>query len=327
MNDALAASGVLPTYNKSSRVVGRAELIAARSDLDEHYSEADAAFPVRVTRSFWQRIDPDDPLDPLALQVLPDPRELIADQSDLDDPVGDELKSPVLWVVHKHPDRVLLLLTKRCHLYCRYCFRRNHRPGEAEDPTPDAWERALEYAESSGAEEVILSGGDPLGVNDRRLLQTIDRLAAHIPVIRIHIRAPITAPWRITDDLVRELRARNPVWMVVHANHPRELSADVDEALAKLVDAGIPVLNQAVLLRGVNDNAAVLAELCQQLVRRRVFPYYLHHPDAAAGNAYLRLTQEQGLRLHQELSTLVSGIALPRYVVDPPDGSGKRDVR
>ncbi len=307
-------------------VVGRPEIVAARPDLAEVWTEADRNFPVRVTRSFWDRIDPSDPADPLARQVLPSPDELRGDDLDVADPVGDSRCSPLPWVVHKYPSRVLLLVTKRCHLTCRYCFRRDHRPGEHEDPSPEEWSAALDYARSSGAEEVILSGGDPLAVRDDRLLSAIDALRPSIPVIRIHTRAPITAPGRITPALVEALAARAPLWMVVHCNHVRELTPEVDRALASLVEAGVPVLNQSVLLRGVNDDAEQLALLCRALVRRRVFPYYLHHPDAVRGTAHLRLTLSEGRSIYADLRRKVSGIALPRYVIDPPDGSGKRDV-
>jgi len=303
--------------------VGRSEVLSARPDLAAAWSAADPLFPVQITRSFWERADPSDPSDPLLRQVLPDLAEALPDPADLDDPVGEKGLSPVPWVVRKHRDRVLLLLTKRCHLYCRYCFRRTHAPGDDLDPTHAEWEAALRYAETCGAEEVILSGGDPLATSDARLFATIDRLRPAIPVVRVHTRAPITEPRRVTKALVDGLRARLPVWVIVHCNHPAELSGDVDAALARLVDAGIPVLNQSVLLRGVNDDAAVLADLSRALVRRRVFPYYLHHTDAVTGNAHLRVPLEEGERIHRELRALVSGLALPSFVVDPPDGSGK----
>ena len=317
-------------------VVGRREVLEVRPDLAEVWTGADAAFPVRLTRSWWERMDPSDPSDPLALtdahpgnsclQALPDPRELESHPGDLQDPVGDAACSPMPWVVHKYPSRVLLLVTKRCHLYCRYCFRRDHRPSEREDPTPEEWQAALAYARKSGASEVILSGGDPLAVRDRTLLDAIDRLRPEIPVIRIHTRAPITRPDRVTEALVQGLAERRPVWVVVHINHPRELNADVDAALARFVDAGLPVLNQSVLLRGVNDRVEVLQALFEALVERGIRPYYLHHPDRAAGNAHLRVSTQEGLVLHAELARRVSGVALPRYVIDPPEGSGKIDV-
>lgn len=308
-------------------IVGRGEIVGVRPDLAAVWDAVADSFPVHVTRSFWRRIDGADPTDPLARQVLPDPVELVPDDGDMDDPVGDRLKSPVPWVVHKHPDRVLLLLTKRCHIYCRYCFRRTHDPEEGEDPSPAAWDEAMRYATTCGAREAILSGGDPLAVRDSRLFDTIDRLKrAGIRRVRIHTRAPIALPDRITEALVQGLAARAPVWVVVHCNHPRELAPDVDAALARLVDAGIPVMNQAVMLAGVNDDPAVLAELCEGLIDRRVKPYYLHHTDPVTGNAAFRVSIERGLQIVADLRTRVSGIAMPRYVIDPPDGSGKVDV-
>ncbi|MEQ1502157.1 MAG: KamA family radical SAM protein [Myxococcota bacterium] len=301
-------------------------MLEARPALGPAYDAADAAFPVRITRSFWDRIDPSDPADPLAIQVVPDPRELEIDPGDLADPVGDAARSPVPWVVHKYRDRVLLLLTKRCHLYCRYCFRRDHHPGSADDPTPEEWEAALAYIRDVRPREVILSGGDPLAVPLHRLFDTIDRVREVTRVVRIHTRAPITYPEAVTAELVAGLRARAPVFVVVHCNHPRELAADVDHALERLIDGGIPVLNQSVLLRGVNDHPDVLARLCEALVERRVVPYYLHVTDRVPGNAHLRIDPRRAVEIHAALRRIIGGIAMPRLVIDAPDGSGKVDV-
>ena len=166
-------------------------MLEVRPDLTEVWEAAAALFPVQLTRSFWERMDPTDPADPLGRQVLPDAAEL-DDPGGLDDPVGDALRAPVPWVVHKYPDRVLLLLTKRCHLYCRYCFRRSFEPGDADDPTDAELQRAIDYARDAAPEEVILSGGDPLATRDERLFGVIDALRPQVPVIRIHSRAPIT---------------------------------------------------------------------------------------------------------------------------------------
>lgn len=261
------------------------------------------------------------PGDPMGLQALPGPGELINAPGDLLDPVGEDGRSPLPWIVRKHADRVLLLVTRRCHMYCRYCFRRNHTGPD--DPDDSALAESLAYVRASGAQELILSGGDPLAVTDARLAHILDAVQDSIPVVRIHTRAPITAPQRVTAELVSMLRQRAPVWVIVHCNHPRELTAPVLEALGRFVDAGIPVLNQAVLLRGVNDNVETLAALCEQLVAARVFPYYLHHTDAAAGNIDFRVDVEDGLAIYDALSKRISGVALPQYVIDPPDGSGK----
>ena len=317
--------GEKPSH-KRRPVLHRDEVLRVRPDLDRQtWEAADRLFTVRVTRSFAERMNLHDPMDPLAMQVLPDARELTADAEDLDDPVGDDRCSPLPWVVHKYPDRVLLLLTKRCHLYCRYCFRRTHEPGGL-DPTAEELDAAVRYIEQHKPREVILSGGDPLVVADKRLWQTLDRLCKVTEVIRIHTRAPITFPQRVTPEFVRGLRQRAPLFLLVHVNHPRELSADVDRALAMLVDAGIPVFNQAVLLRGVNDDADVLVDLFEALLRRRVKPYYLHHTDKVTGNAHFRVTLEQGRSLMRQVRERVGGLALPVYVLDPPDGSGKRPI-
>lgn len=320
-----SGGGVRP---KTSPVVGRPELLVRHPELAGlDWSAIEARFPVRVPRTWG--VTPE-----LLRQALPDPRELEPAEGDVADPVGEQQRSPLPWVVRKHEDRVLLLLTKRCHLYCRYCFRADHQPGSGEDPTSAEWRTMLAYARDSGAREVILSGGDPLAIPDPKLYSAIDGVrpdpmstsGPRAPVVRIHTRAPITSPSRVTPELVQGLAARAPVWVIVHCNHPAELTPPVRTALARFVDAGIPVLNQSVLLKGVNDDAAVLAELCETLVTLRVFPYYLHHPDAVPGNAHFRVSLDAGRAIYAALSRKVSGLALPRYVIDPPDGSGKRDV-
>ena len=293
---------------------------------DSVWRAADRLFPVRVPRGWLDRVDPSRPEDPLALQALPGLAELEVDQDGSLDPVGEGALQPTPWLVQKHPDRALLLLTRRCHLYCRYCFRRNHA-SEREDPSAEELTEALDWVRSSGARELILSGGDPLAVRDELLLSVMDRVRPEVQVIRVHTRAPITAPERVTPELVAGLARRAPVWVLVHANHPRELSGPVRSALRALVQGGLPVLNQAVLLAGVNDDVEVLAELCTELVGLGVFPYYLHHTDPAQGNAAFRVQPGRGLQLHDALARRVSGVALPRYVVDLPDGSGKMDVR
>lgn len=278
-----------------------------------------SVFPVRISRSWMRRLS--HPSDPLGLQVFPSGRELLPDAEDVPDPVGEEQRMPVPWVVQKHPDRLLLLVTRRCHVHCRYCFRRDLEG--AADPTDEELEAAIDFARTSGAREVILSGGDPLHVRPTKLAHIIDRLRPDIPMIRIHSRAPVTFPAAVTEELVGVLAARNPIWFVVHVNHADELADDVVEGLRRLVDAGIPVLNQSVLLRGVNNDVDSLVRLVERLVELRVQPYYLHHPDAVPGAGGFRVTPEEGLELHAALQRRVSGIALPRYVIDPPDGTGK----
>jgi lysine 2,3-aminomutase len=215
-------------------------------------------------------------------------------------------------------------LSRKCHVYCRFCFRRNFDQGN--EPTKDELDTAISYLLQANLEEVILSGGDPLMVSNLLLLSVIDRLSSKIPVIRIHTRAIITAPFRVNAQLVEGLSTRDNIWVIVHCNHPNELSPDVEEAIKKLTNAGVPLLNQTVLLKGVNDQPEVLAELSRRLVRLRVFPYYLHHTDHAQGASDFIVSLARGMEIYNKLSRLVSGIALPRYVIDPPSGSGKMDV-
>jgi lysine 2,3-aminomutase len=311
-------------YHGESNMVGAREIQAARPDLEAIWADADALFPVRVTRSFASRADLTDPHDPLARQVLPHPAEL--DGDGLDDPVGEKAHSPVPWLIRKYPDRALFLVTKRCHLYCRYCFRRTHAPDDALDPSADAVEAVFGYlADQPGLREVILSGGDPLVLPKRRLLALVDRLLALDLRVRIHTRGPITFPACIDPAFAEEL-ARRGVFVVVHTNHPRELAPDVRTALACLVDHGVPTLSQSVLLRGVNDDPEVLVALFETLVRARIRPYYLHHPDHVTGNAHHRVTTARGLELMAEVRRRIGGVAVPRYVWDPPSGTGKQDV-
>ena len=309
--------------NASGRILGRKEATLRFPALERAvWDAAHALFPVRITRSWADRIEHAG--DPLARQVLPDAAELEARNDDVEDPVGDQKKRPVPWVVQKHGDRALLLVTRRCHLHCRYCFRRDQ--SGPDDPSVEELDQAIDWILASGLEEVILSGGDPLTLPDDRLAAILDRLGA-VPVRRIHTRAPITAPERVTHRLVRILAERRPLWVVLHSNHANEIDDTVAAGIGRLRDAGVPLLNQSVLLRGVNDDPDVLAALCRKLVRLGVVPYYLHHPDAVRGAGHFRVAIEEGLRIHAALAERVSGVALPRYVIDPPDGSGKIDVR
>ncbi len=306
-------------------MLGRAEALARFGWLAEvRWRDVAEQFPVRLPRGYLAGANVAS--DPRLLTALPADAELDFHPGDIPDPVGEQARSPLPWVVQKHRDRVLLLLTKRCHVYCRFCFRRDHEPGAGEDPSADEWAAMLDYAKHSGAEEVILSGGDPLAIPDARLFAAMDGLRPEIPIVRVHTRAPITFPSRITPRLVAGLRERAPVWLFVHVNHPSELTVEVDAALARLVDAGIPVLNQTVLLRGINNDVDTLVALSRALVARRVFPYYLHHPDAVPGNAHFRVSIAEGQALYTSLRGRVSGLALPTYVIDPPDGSGKHPV-
>jgi lysine 2,3-aminomutase len=265
----------------------------------------------------------------MARQFVPDARELHMEPEESRDPIGDEAHSPVEGIVHRYPDRVLLKLVNACAVYCRFCFRREMvGPGRG-GLAPAALDQALAYVGSRPEIwEVILTGGDPLVLSARRLKDVVTRLAAiaHVKVIRVHTRVPVAAPERVTAALVRALRTDKATFVVLHANHPRELTAQVRAACARLIDAGIPMLAQSVLLRGVNDDAATLSALLRALVECRIKPYYLHHADLAPGTAHLRTTIAEGQALMRALHGRTSGLCQPTYVLDIPGGHGKSPI-
>ena len=308
--------------NKSKgRMVGKFELFQKFGAVAKPLWEgADASFPVKVTRSWVERMSSLD--GPLGKQATPHSMELVLQDDDLPDPVGEKLVSPVPFVVRKHRDRALFKVTKRCHLHCRYCFRRDQTDG---DPTPREVDVAIEYLLNSDLNEVILSGGDPLSLSDEEIMVILRRLES-LPMKRIHTRAPVTAPFRITDALVAELASVSGLWVVIHCNHSSELSEPVRIAIQKIINVGIPVLNQSVLLSGVNDCPNILERLSLDLMQLQVQPYYLHHPDPVVGNVGFRVSMARGLEICAELERRLGGIGLPGYVVDLPDGSGKVPV-
>ncbi len=264
---------------------------------------------------------------PIAKQFLPDTRELIHRPDELSDPTGDDRHSPVEGIVHRYPDRVLLMPVKVCPVYCRYCFRRetvgtgeHALLGEAELTA------ALDYIRAEpGIWEVILSGGDPLILSQRRLSSILRRLREipHVRIVRIHSRVPLVAPDRISRSLCRELRAAAPLFVVLHCNHRDEFTEAGERACAMLIDAGVPMLSQSVLLRGINDDAATLERLFRRLVENRIKPYYLHHMDRAPGTSHFRTDIAKGRALTEALRGRVSGLCQPTYVLDIPGGYGK----
>ncbi len=288
-----------------------------------------ARYAVAITPAMADLIDPADPNDPIARQFVPDARELERRPEENPDPIGDEAHSPLEGVVHRYPDRVLLKLVNACAIYCRFCFRREMvGPGRG-GLSPQALAAALDYI---GAHpeiwEVILTGGDPLLISARRLQDVVTRLAAisHVKVIRVHTRVPVVAPERISAALIRALRTRKATFVVIHANHPRELTKRARAACARFIDAGIPMLSQSVLLRGVNDDVETLGGLMRALVECRIKPYYLHHADLAPGTGHLRTSIAEGQGLMRGLRGRYSGLCQPTYVLDIPGGFGKSPI-
>lgn len=288
-------------------------------------------YAVAITPAVIDLININDSADPIARQYVPSADELIHAPEENADPIGDYRHSPIRGIVHRYPDRVLFKLVNICAVYCRFCFRREMvGPGQEHALSADDYANALEYIRShSEIWEVILTGGDPLMLSARRLREIMRDLAAmdHIKIIRLHTRVPVADPERVTPDVVDALKADGATtWVALHANHPREFTSASRAACARLVDAGIPMVSQSVLLRGVNDDAATLEGLMRTFVECRIKPYYLHHGDLAPGTAHLRTSIETGQSLVQELRGRVSGLCQPEYVLDIPGGHGKVPV-
>jgi lysine 2,3-aminomutase len=288
-------------------------------------------YAVALTPDVVALIDPNDPADPIARQYVPDARELVSDPAERADPIGDVAHSPVDGIVHRHPDRVLFKPVHVCAVYCRFCFRRETvGPGKDNALSREATVAALGYIRTHPEIwEVILTGGDPLMLSPRRLAEIMAELAAidHVKIIRIHTRLPVADPARVSADMVGALKVDGAtVWVALHANHPRELTPAARAACARIIDAGIPMVSQSVLLRGVNDDGATLEALMRGFVECRIKPYYLHHGDLAPGTAHLRTTLADGQALMRELRGRVSGLCQPDYVLDIPGGYGKAPV-
>ena len=290
-----------------------------------------ARYAVAVTPDLADLIDTSAPDDPIARQFIPNAAELEARPGENADPIGDHPHSPIPGIVHRYPDRVLFKLVHVCAVYCRFCFRREMvGPGKDSTLSDSAYRAALDYVRAHPEVwEVILSGGDPLVLSPRRLSEVMTDLAAidHVKIIRLHTRVPVADPSRVSDDLVAALKVKNATsWVALHANHARELTDTARAACARLVDAGIPMVSQSVLLRGVNDNIAALSDLMRAFVECRIKPYYLHHGDLAPGTAHLRTTLSEGQELMRALRGRVSGLCQPDYMLDIPGGAGKSPV-
>ncbi|WP_064696463.1 lysine-2,3-aminomutase-like protein [Rhizobium aegyptiacum] len=293
--------------------------------------EIAARYAIALTPAMTRLIDRADPDDPIARQFVPDAAELIVAPEERADPIGDHAHSPVEGIVHRYPDRVLLKAVHVCPVYCRFCFRRE-MVGPQGLGTLDAaaMQAALDYIGGRPEIwEVILTGGDPLVLSPRRLRDIMEALAriAHVKIVRFHTRVPVVDPEKIDAALIAALKASGKtVYVALHANHVRELTAEARAACGRLVDAGIAMVSQSVLLKGVNDDPDVLAELMKAFVESRVKPYYLHHPDLAPGTGHFRLTIEEGQRIVAALRGRISGLCQPTYILDIPGGHGKAVV-
>ncbi len=312
--DELIAAGLMPAAAASD---GRAQ--------------AAAQFAVAVTPAVAALIDPTDPADPIARQYLPAAEERAVTAAELADPIGDKAHSPLRGLVHRYPDRVLLMPVEICAVYCRFCFRREVVGPGAKLLDDEALDAAIGYvAGHPEIFEVIMTGGDPLMLSPARLERLVARLAAidHVQVIRLHSRIPVAAPERVTAGLADALRAAGDkaVYVAVHCNHPRELTAEARAGLRLLSEAGVTLLGQSVLLAGVNDDIETLTTLMRGLVAARIKPYYLHQLDLARGTGHFRVPLAQGRALVRALRGRVSGLAQPTYILDIPGGQGKSPI-
>jgi lysine 2,3-aminomutase len=309
--------------------LARESLIGADAAADPALAAVAARYAIAITPDVRDTIDGADPADPVARQYVPDAREGHSAAGENADPIGDDAHSPVKGVVHRYKDRALLKPTHACAVYCRFCFRREMvGPGGAALDAAQT-QAALAYIRATPAiREVILTGGDPLVLSPRRLGELLAELAAiaHVDWLRIHSRVPVADPARVTDALAAALKQRKAVWLAVHANHANEFSPAAVAACAKLADAGIPLVGQTVLLKGVNDSADALDALFRTMTKHRIKPYYLHHADKAPGTAHLRTDLATGQSLMRALRGRLSGLAQPVYVLDIPGGAGKVPV-
>jgi lysine 2,3-aminomutase len=285
-------------------------------------------YPVAITPAMASLINGNDANDPIARQFVPDARELDQRPEESADPIGDGKHRTVAGLIHRYPDRVLMKLTHACPVYCRFCFRREMvGPGGENSLSADQLDEALAYiAAKKAVWEVILTGGDPFILSPRRIGEVTRRLCAvdHVKVLRWHTRVPVVDPARITGALVAALDAPSKVvYVALHANHPRELTPTARAACDRIIDAGIPMVSQSVLLKGINDNPECLAALMRGFVEMRIKPYYLHHADLAPGTSHFRTSIAQGQALMRALRGKLSGLAQPTYVLDIPGGYAK----
>ena len=285
-------------------------------------------YALAITPTMASLIDPTDKHDPIALQFVPAEAELVSTELERMDPIGDEAHSPVPGIVHRYPDRVLLKAVHVCPVYCRFCFRRE-MVGPEGNGTMTAEELAAAFAyirEHDEIWEVILTGGDPLVLSPRRLKAIMEglKVISHVKIVRFHTRVPVVYPERIDADLIEALKSSGKTtYVALHANHPREMTQDARAACARLIDTGVAMVSQTVLLKGINDDPKILAELMRAFVETRVKPYYLHHPDLAPGTGHFRLDIAEGQRIVAALRGHVSGLCQPTYVLDIPGGHGK----
>ena len=298
---------------------------AQRRDLDACMGK----FRVSVTPYYASLMDPDDPTDPVRMQAVPTPAELVFHAEDIEDAVSEDFDSPTPRITHRYPDRVLFVVTEMCSMYCRHCTRRRLVGGNEDIVAQTEIDNAIKYIERSPeVRDVLISGGDPLVLSDEQLESILERVRAidHVEIIRIGSRMPVVCPQRITPELVEMLSKYQPLYFNTHFNHPQEFTAESKLACDRLNDAGIPMGNQTVLMRGINDCAAVMKKLSHRLLQYRVKPYYYYQCDLAQGTAHFRTSVAKGIEIYESLRGHTTGFGVPTYIIDAIGGGGKTPV-
>lgn len=315
--------------NRIQSVALLGEFLSLTPSEKENIGKVLEVFRMGITPYYASLMDPDNPNCPIRRQAVPTIAESLPGRADMLDPLGEEGDSPVPGLTHRYPDRVLFLITDQCSMYCRHCTRRRFAGQHDTGMSWESIERGIDYIKKTpSVRDVLLSGGDALLLSDHKLEEVIRRLRAipHVDVIRLGTRTPVVMPQRITDQFVAMLKKYHPIWLNTHFNHPKEITLESKAACEKLVDAGIPVGNQSVLLRGVNDDAEIMKELVLGLVKIRVRPYYIYQCDLSMGIEHFRTKVAKGIEIMEALRGHISGYAVPMYVVDVPGGGGKTPV-
>jgi lysine 2,3-aminomutase len=310
----------------SAEEIGR---VIPLSDSERRALSASHLFRVDITPYFISLIDPDDPADPVRQQVIPTDAEMVPFTAMMEDSLAEDAHSPVPGLVHRYPDRVLMLVTTQCASYCRYCTRSRIVGDPSEQFSRAEFEMQIDYLKRTPqVRDVLLSGGDPLTLAPKLLEELIGRLREieHIEIIRIGSRVPVFMPMRVDEDLCNMLQKYHPIWLNIHVNHPNEITRELAEACDRLTRAGVPLGNQSVLLAGVNDCIHIQRQLVQELVRIRVRPYYLYQCDLVEGSGHFRTPVAKGIEIMEGLRGHTSGYAIPTFVVDAPGGGGKIPV-
>jgi lysine 2,3-aminomutase len=305
------------------------EQVLTLTDSEREALSTPGLFRVDITPYFISLIDPDDPDDPIRRQVVPTAAELVPFTSMMEDSLAEDRHSPVPGLVHRYPDRVLMLVTTQCASYCRYCTRSRIVGDPSATFSREEFELQLDYLKRTPqVRDVLLSGGDPLVLAPRILEEILSRLREipHIEILRIGSRVPVFLPMRVTDELTDMLQKYHPFWLNIHVNHPNEISAELEQACDRLTRAGIPLGNQAVLLAGVNDNVHIQRQLVQELTRIRVRPYYMYQCDLVEGAGHLRTPVAKGIEIMEGLRGHTSGFSVHQYIIDAPGGGGKIPV-